>query len=314
MAFLDNNRSIETLTLQDCNCEEIFDVLSENTSSLKFFEISSSKIHICNLILIVSRNINLRHLNILNYEVHGESDTQADEFSGLLLEHFNLSRNTITKTFANFISVLICTNYKLQHLHLINCKMQESELIAITTLLKSLNHINYSNYIINYHDQVAASIARIIANNIYLEHVDISACCLTKESFSLIVKALKQLRILKYLNINSNYMTSDNNNIIRKFSSNLSDGQLNMNDMYDIISIANRPFASMSFSDEYLPTHLDHCNSSQQAPKLPCVDDYDRILTTSSETTPPYDDTTILKANNHQATCYHKNEDEIMND
>ena len=188
MAFLDNNRSIETLTLQDCNCEEIFDVLSENTSSLKFFEISSSKIHICNLILIVSRNINLRHLNILNCEVHGESDTQADEFSGLLLEHFNLSRNTITKTFANFISVLICTNYKLQHLHLINCEMQESELIAITnslTLLKSLNHINYSNYIINYHDQVAASIARIIANNIYLEHVDISACCLTKESFSL---------------------------------------------------------------------------------------------------------------------------------
>ena len=109
-------------------------------------------------------------------------------------------------------------------------------------------------------------------------------------------------------------MTSDNNNIIRKFSSNLSDGQLNMNDMYDTISIANRPFASMSFSDEYLPTHLDHCNSSQQAPKLPCVDDYDRISTTSSETTPPYDDTTILKANNHQATCYHKNEDEIMND
>ena len=88
MAFLDNNRSIEALTLQDCNCEEIFDVLSENTSSLKFFEISSSKIHICNLILIVS---NLRHLNILNCEVHGESDTQADKFSGLLLEHILIS-------------------------------------------------------------------------------------------------------------------------------------------------------------------------------------------------------------------------------
>ena len=61
--------------------------------------------------------------------------------------------------------------------------------------------------------QVANNIAKIITNNVNLEHLDIRSCYLTEQTFTPIVDALKQIKTLKYLNISFNYITFDGANI-----------------------------------------------------------------------------------------------------
>ena len=116
--------------------------------------------------------------------------------SGLFLEYLNLGENRITKTFARYISKLICISYELNHLDITGCEMLESELFDITnalTIVSNLKYLNCSKNTINH--QVAFNIAKVINNNIYLEHLDISSSCLTKHTFSPIANALKQLKL-----------------------------------------------------------------------------------------------------------------------
>ena len=211
---LKTNRNIDTLTLQDCDCVEIFNAVRKKFSSLQALDISSSKISFHNLIHIVANNINLKHLNISKCDLLGELDAPlfTNVISGPFLEYVDFSGNQITKTFARFITNLIYTNYKLKHIDLANCEIQETELICITdslTLLTSLKYLNCSNMHMLISQQVASNIAKIITNNFNLEHLDIRLCYLTEQTFTPIVDALKQIKALKYLNISFNYITFD---------------------------------------------------------------------------------------------------------
>ena len=255
------NNSIENLTLQDCQCVEIFDALGKNLSSLQILDISSSKISFQNVIYIVANNINLKHLNISNCDLQGEVDIINKEMSGLFLEYLNLSGNRITKMFANLVTNLIYSNYKLKHINIANCEMQETEFICITnslTLLTSLKSFNCSNNVIS--QEVASNMAKIITNNVNLEHLDISLCYMTEETFSPVVNALKQLRALKYLNISSNYITIGGNSIISSkslldsFSRTDKTVENGNTDDYDTISIAG--------NDSELPMDLNQYNST----------------------------------------------------
>ena len=202
--LLESNKHIENLTLQDCHCEETFNAVREKAMSVQFLDIHSSKISFHNLMLIVANNINLKHLNISKCDIHGEPNISDGDFSGLLLEYLILAGNRIGKTFAKYISKLICISYELKHLDMTSCEMEEGELIKITnalTMLSNLSYLNCSNSTMNH--QIASNIANVISNNVYLEHLDISLCCLTKHTFSPIANALKQLKTLKYLNISS---------------------------------------------------------------------------------------------------------------
>jgi len=208
---LDNNINMKSLTLQDCNCEGIFNAFRrKKISSLQLLDISSSIISLHNLIFIVTNNGNLKHLDISNCDVQGEVDIIGNNFPGLFLEYLNISGNTITKTLANFISNVISFSCKLKHINLNSCEMKESEFISITNSLKmltKLNHLNCSNNVISI--QVAENIANIIKNNVHLEHLDISLCNLTEKIFSTITNALKQVRMLKVFVIHSNYIRLD---------------------------------------------------------------------------------------------------------
>ena len=201
---LESNKQIENLTLQGCHCEQTFNAVREKATSVQFLDIHFSKISFHNLMSIVANNKNLKHLNISKCDIHGEPDISDGDFSGLFLEYLNLAENRITKTFAKYISKLICISYELKHLNIASCEMEESELVNITnalTMLSNLSYLNCSNNTMNH--QIASNIVNVINNNVYLEHLDISLCCLTKHTFSPIANALKQLETLKYLNIGS---------------------------------------------------------------------------------------------------------------
>ena len=120
---LERNKNIENLALQDCHCKQMFDVIRRKSSSLLYLDIRSSKISFHNLISIIANNSNLKHLNISNSDVQDEFDIEDNGFLGLFIEYLDLGRNKITKTFAKFISSLLCVSYKLKHLDLGRCEM-----------------------------------------------------------------------------------------------------------------------------------------------------------------------------------------------
>ena len=269
---LKNNRGIENLTFQDCECEEIFDVIRRNLSCLQTLDICSSKISFQNLMCILANNINLNHLNMSNCNLQGEPDVVI-EISGFSLEHVNLSENKITKSFAKFITKLIYTNYKLKQVDIANCEIQETELKIITnslTLLTSLKCLNCSNLVIS--QQVAGNIAKIITNNVNLEHFDISLCNMTEEMFTPIINALKHLQALKHLNISGNYITIGGTGTVSSHKillSSLSDKTDANTDDYDTISIAGSDSESTAFG-EIMPL----CSSSiYEEPILPTTDE-----------------------------------------
>ena len=54
-------------------------------STLQLLDISSSVKSLKNLISIVANNTNIKHLNISNCDVQGESDVIKDDLSGLFI-------------------------------------------------------------------------------------------------------------------------------------------------------------------------------------------------------------------------------------
>ena len=259
-AILDNNKGIENLTLQNCNCERIFNAIRKKVSTLQLLDINSSVISFKNMISIVVNNTNIKHLNISNCDVQGEFGVTKNDLSGLFLEYLNLGGNMITKVFADFISNLITANYKLKHLDIANCEVKEAELMKIINsmkLLTSLNYLNCSKLVIS--TQVACILSQVIANNVHLEHLDISFCYLNEQTFLPIASALKQLRLLKHFIIHSNYITLDETRIL---SGNSSDKML-VTDDYDTISLA---------ASELIPS----CSSDRKSP-IP-VNQYNKIL------------------------------------
>ena len=162
----------------------------------------------------------------------------------------------ITLGFASFISNLISANYKLKHLDIANCEMQENELIVIAnslTLLTSLNYLNCSKIVIS--TQVSSILSKVIANNVHLEHLDISFCYLNEQTFLPIASALKQLRLLKYFIMNSNYITFDKSKLSRILSGNFGDELLEseITDDYDTVSLAAGEFIPLHSSNRKLP-------------------------------------------------------------
>ena len=210
-AILDNNKSIEELTLHDCNCKRIFSVVKKTVSTLQFLDISSSAISFNNLIsIVVANNTTIKHLNISNCDVQGEPDVHDNNLIGVFLEYLDFSRNRIKTAFANFISKLISANYKLKHLDIANCIIEEDELIKITnslTLLTTLKYLNCSNIVMSAN--VASILSKAIANNVHLQHLDISFCNLTELTYLPIANAIKQGRLLKIFKINSNHVALD---------------------------------------------------------------------------------------------------------
>ena len=316
---LENNRSIDNLTLQDCECEEIFDALRKLLSSLQALNISSSKISFHNLICIIANNINLKHLDISKCDLLGELDVQlfTNVISGPFLEYLDFSGNRITKTFARFITNLIYNNYKLKHIDLADCQIQETELVCITnslTLLTSIKYLNCSNMHMVISQQVASNIAKIITNNVNLEHLDIRSCFLTEQTFTPIVDALKQIRVLKYLNISFNYITFDGASITlsKKLSISFTDKTAGNGSVvdYDTISMADQeliqPYSSnerSEYANQYdsIPQATDEAIFSYDSN----IDDYnlydvvsiaptgiykDPILPTTNETSISHDD------------------------
>ena len=196
--------------LQDCVCENIFNAVSKKVLTLQFLDICSSAISFNNLISIVANNTTITHLNISNCDVQGEPDVTDYNLLGVFLEHLDLGSNRITTAFADFISKLISVNYKLKHLDIANCIVQEDELIKITnslSLLTTLKYLNYSNIVLS--TQVANILSKVIVTNVHLDHLDLSSCYLTEPTFSSIASALKQVHALKYFKINSNRAPSD---------------------------------------------------------------------------------------------------------
>ena len=263
-AILDNNKGIENLTLQNCNCERIFNAVRKKVSTLRLLDINSSVITFKNIISIVINNTHIKHLNISNCDVQGELDVTNNDLSGLFLEYLNLGGNMITKAFADFFSNVISANYKLKHLDIANCEVKETELIKITNSLKlltSLNYLNYSKLVIS--TQVACILSQVIANNVHLEHLDISFCFLNEQTFLPIASALKQLKLLKYFILHSNYITLDETKLSTILSGNSSDKML-VTDDYDTISLATSELIPPRSSDRKSPIPVNQYNNILQ--------------------------------------------------
>ena len=261
-------KSIESLTLQDCNCERIFNAVRKKVSTLHFLDISSSVISIDNLISIIANNTTIKHLNVSHCDVQGEPDATDNSLLGIFLEYLDLSGNIVTTVFANLIINLISANYKLRHLDIANCKIKESDLMKITNSLKlltTLKYLNYSNIVLS--TPVANILSQVIANNVYLEHLDLSLCYLTKQTFTSIASALKQVRVLKCFKLNSNHVASDETSFktFQNLSRNLADKKLRSIVTNNLLAARKSISSPSSIKSEYGPIVVDQHKNSTKA-------------------------------------------------
>ena len=218
---LKSTKSLMFFSIKSINCfiedtaEDIASIIARN-KSIKYLEISNFDMKQSAMIKIaksIKELKELKQLNLSNIVLTCEYEHDVfTKISGPFLEYVDFSGNQITKIFARFITSFIYNNYKLKHIDLANCEIQETELTCITdslALLTSLKYLNCSNIHMPISQHVAGNVAKIITNNVNLEHLDIRLCYLTEQTFTPIVDALKQIKALKYLNVSFNYITFD---------------------------------------------------------------------------------------------------------
>ena len=127
-----------------------------------------------------------------------------------LLQHLDLSYNTISTIAADLLADFIHKSVDLECLNLSNCEVEKDELYLLFKALTkaySLRFLDLTSIPLDI--TLADYLAEIISNNNHsLDHLSLSNCSLTIESFLNVADALKMTTVLKHLNVSSNHITS----------------------------------------------------------------------------------------------------------
>ena len=121
------------------------------------------------------------------------------------LRCIDLSNNPISDQSAMCITSIIVNNTNIQKLKFSNCKLQNAglqQLFQAAAKITSLVHLDCSNNL--FTDVTVDSFALMIHQNIGLEYLNISGCCVKATNFEKITHSLVTLKSLTHLDLSCN--------------------------------------------------------------------------------------------------------------
>ena len=206
-------KSIQDLRLQNCQLQyvgiqKIAEAMVKNTC-LHFIDLSSNCISNQNAMFIacvIANNNNVQKLAFSNCKLQSTGCQQLLQAMAKItsLVHLDFSNNLFTDVTVDNFALMIHQNVSLEYLNISGCCDKATDFEKIThslVTLKSLTHLDLSCNVINITS--AENIVIIIANNTFLEDLNLSKCEVHKPAFLKILGALQTIHHLKYLHLNN---------------------------------------------------------------------------------------------------------------
>ena len=238
--------SITSCNLQSDYAAELVTVVHQN-SELKNLKLSNCKIHIDQLLSILSCNIELKWLTLSNCM----QSKDMKQILGILkkmryLQHIDLSGNDMTDDSVSDMEAMIVNNKQLQRLCLPNCILSQASLRIIIRAMCTASFLKYVDFSTNeVDDGLASNIADLFAFNNQLKRLYLAKLTLQQSSFQQLKKHLVKIKEVKFFSINGcNFQPKHANQLIAAIHEmsglkylNLSNCDLHLNEIKQVFSI-----------------------------------------------------------------------------
>ena len=148
-----------------------------NNSGIKELILLNSKMHVDQLLSILSCKSQLKHLNLSECQIPSKEIKQIlnvlKQMKHLL--HVDLSGNNMTNNVANDIADMIIHNKNIQKLILPDCALHQSSLRIIIRAMQTVSLLQYVDLNINTIDnELASEISLLVTNNNQLKELRVS--------------------------------------------------------------------------------------------------------------------------------------------
>ena len=211
--LIEKCQSIQDLRLQNCQLQyvgiqKIAEAMVKKTR-LHSIDLSGNAISNQNAMLIaciIANNKNVQKLAFSKCKLQSTGCQEVLQAMAKItsLVHLDLSNNLLTDIEVDSFDLMIHQNVSLEYLNISQSCADEKYFEKIThslVTLKSLTHLDLSCNVTNITS--ANNIAVIIANNTFLEDLNLSKCEVFKSEFLNILSALQNIHHLKYLHCNN---------------------------------------------------------------------------------------------------------------
>ena len=209
--FIATSRGLQAIELFNCNLNEegIIEILTALQQNLKLIKLNLGANVINNeaakhLAALITNNISMTHLYLRECALqYVELNTLTNALSNLQsFKEFDFSYNIFSYQDSKHIAHAIKLNKNVTHLDFSNCQLKEGGTVLLSIALcdiKCLIFLNLNGNQID--DPVANNIAVALCKNTKLEHLLLSKCIISSKGLQRIIKSVKEIRSLKYLDV-----------------------------------------------------------------------------------------------------------------
>ena len=208
------NRGLKCIEVSNCNLQEAAIVsitkALESCGDLRSLDFSKNIITddmAVNVAILMEKCQSIQDLRLGSCQLQYAGVQKVTEalVKRTCLRCINLSGNAISNQSAVLIASVIINNINLRKLIFSNCKLQNAgcqQLFQATAWLTSLVHLDLSNNL--FTDVTIDSFGLIIHQNVSLEYLNISGCCVKATNFEKITHSLVTLKSLTHLDLSCN--------------------------------------------------------------------------------------------------------------
>ena len=208
------NRGLKCIELSNCNLQEA-GILSitkalENCGDLQSLNFSNNVITddvAVSVGTLIEKCQSIQDLRLQKCQLHYAGIQKIAEamVKKTCLHCIDLSNNAISDQNAMIIASVIVNNANLRKLIFSNCKLQNADLQQVfqaAAKITSFVHLNFSDNL--FTDVTVDSFALMIHQNVSLEYLNISGCCVKATDFEKITHSLVTLKSLTHLDLSCN--------------------------------------------------------------------------------------------------------------
>ena len=208
------NKELQSIELSSCNLQEaaIVSVTEElgTCEDLQSLDLSNNVITddvAVHVAMVIDKCQLIKNLRLQNCQLQYAGMQKIVEvmIKKTCLQFIDLSYNAVSYQNTLLIASVIVNNKKLRKLNFSNCKLQNTgcqqlfQAIAKTT---SLVHLDLSNNL--FTDVEVDDFALMIHQNLSLEYLNISGCCVKAKDFEKVTHSLVTLKSLTHLDLSCN--------------------------------------------------------------------------------------------------------------
>ena len=207
------NKGLKSIEVSNCNLQEAA-ILSitkalescEDLQSLNFSNNVITDDMAVNVAILIEKCRLIQGLTFQRCQLHYAGIQKIAEamVKKTCLHYINLSDNAISDQNVMLIASVIVNN-NIQKLKFSNCKLQNvglQQLFQAMAKITSLVHLDLSNNL--FTDVTVDSFALMIHQNVSLEYLNISGCCIKATNFEKITHSLVTLKSLTHLDLSCN--------------------------------------------------------------------------------------------------------------